>query len=89
MQIGSRLFYDQNGEILFHLAPTESDQPRKVITKVETLDLDPGIDHTNLKMIGVNTVTREVNFEVVLPTKTDAERIIELENLLLENEGLI
>lgn len=59
MQLGNRIFYNQDGEILFEQGEMQGDVlPRKEITAVYHLDIEYGaIDYTKYKIVGIDTST--------------------------------
>lgn len=90
MQIGNRITYDQDGEILFQTGEMQGDVlPRKNITELYHIDLEYGeIDYSKYRIIGVSTDTKEPILEEIIREKTQEEIMQELENqiLLLEDE---
>lgn len=89
MEIGNRILFDQDGEIIIQLGEMSGDVlPRKEITGVDFIDLDYGqIDYTKFKLVGVNVETKEPILEEMQREETEAERLQrekeELENQLL------
>lgn len=90
MQIGNRIMFDQDGEIIIQLGEMQGDVlPRKEITSLDYIDLEYGeIDYTKYRIIGVDVATKQPILEEIERDKTPQEIIEELENqiLLLEDE---
>lgn len=91
MQIGNRIIYDQNGEIICQLGEMQGDVlPRKEITKLDYLDLKYGeIDYTKYRIVAVDIETRQpILEEIEIPQTPEQQKIEELENqiLLMEDE---
>ncbi len=91
MQIGNRIIYDQDGQIIYQTGEMQGDVlPRKKITKLHFIDLEYGqIDLSRYRIIGIDIATKQPILEEIIREKTLEElRIEELENqlLLLEDE---
>lgn len=88
-QIGNRIIYDQDGEIICQLGEMQGDvSPRKDIMAVDFVDLEFGqIDYTKHKLIGVKPQTKELILEEIPHIETEIERLQrekqELEDQLL------
>lgn len=86
MQVGNRIIFDQDGEIIFQTGEMQGDVlPRKAITKLDYIDLEYGeVNFFTHRIVGVNTETRKPILEEIHLEKTEEEkRIEELENQLL------
>lgn len=61
MQLGNRIFYNQDGEILFEQGEMQGDVlPRKEITAVYHVDIEYGaIDYTKYKIVGIDPLTSQ------------------------------
>jgi hypothetical protein len=83
--IGSRIIFDQDGEVVIELAESPYATPRKAITSLDYIDLEFGeINYVRFKVIGVDLVTRKPILEEIVRDKTPQEQTIEdLENQLL------
>lgn len=86
MEIGNRIIFDQDGEIIFQTGEMQGDVlPRKEITSLDYIDLEYGeIDYTKYRIVGVNVETRQpILEEIEVPKTPEQERIEELEDQLL------
>lgn len=86
MLVGNRIFFDQDGEIVFQTGEMQGDVlPRKEITSLDYIDLEYGeIDYTKYRIVGVNVETRQpILEEIEVPKTPEQERIEELEDQLL------
>lgn len=93
IQVGNRIIFDQDGNLVALLGEMQGDViPRKEITKLDYIDLKYGeIDYMKYRIIGVNVETKQPILEEMQIYKTDEQqRIEELENQLLlkENENV-
>lgn len=85
MEVENRVFFDQDGDIVFQTGEMEGDVlPRKELTEVHYIDIPFGtIDYMSQKLIGVNPVTKEPIFETIEQVMTPEQQIKELEDALL------
>jgi hypothetical protein len=93
MQVGNRIIYDQDGEMLMQLGEMQGDVlPRKDITKLNFVDLEYGqVDLSKYRIIKIDVNTKKPVLEEIPQVLTEEQiRIQELENqLLLSQEGLL
>ncbi|EGT4047635.1 hypothetical protein ERM65_06560 [Clostridioides difficile] len=90
-EIGRRMFFDEEGEIIFYEGQSRGNVPkRKNIKKIEYIDLAYDyIDYEKYRIIGINIETKEpILEEIQVFISEEEKRIQELENQLLiaENE---
>lgn len=89
MQVGNRIIFDQDGEIVLEFGEMQGDVlPRKDITKLDFVDLELGaINHLTHKIISIDVETKQPILEAIPHIETEAERLQrekeELENQLL------
>lgn len=85
MQVGNRIVYDQDGEIIFQAGEMQGDVlPRKDFTNIQSIDIPFGaIDYSKFRIVKVNVETRQAILEEIQREQTPEERIQELENQLL------
>lgn len=86
MNIGNRVFYDQDGEIICQSGEMQGDVlPRKEITELNYIDLDYGaVDLSTQRIVSVDPITRQPVIEAIEATLTpEQQRIKELEDALL------
>ncbi|AXU49873.1 hypothetical protein [Clostridioides difficile] len=91
IEVGRRIFFDEDGEIIFYEGQSRGNVPkRKNIKKIEYIDLAYDyIDYEKYKITGINIETKEPILEEIPIFVSDEEkRIQELENqiLIAENE---
>ncbi|MCC0654197.1 hypothetical protein [Clostridioides sp. ES-S-0001-03] len=91
IEVGRRIFFDEDGEIIFYEGQSKGNVPeRKNIKKIEYIDLPYNyIDYEKYKIIGINIETKQPILEEIPIFITEEEkRIQELENqiLIAENE---
>ncbi|MDW0089090.1 hypothetical protein RHK27_03325 [Clostridioides difficile] len=89
-EIGRRIFFDEDGEIIFYEGQSRGNVPkRKNIKKIEYIDLTYDyIDYEKYRIIGINIETKEPILEKIPIFVTEEEkRIQELENQILLNEN--
>ena len=90
MQIGNRIIFDQDGEILAQLGEVQGDVlPRKEILSLGYVDLEYGeVDYSKYRIVSINAETKQPILEEIIREKSQEEIIQELENqiLLLEDE---
>lgn len=67
LQVGNRIIFDQDGEIIFQLGEMQGDVlPRKEITSLDYIDLEYGeVDFSTHRIVGVDTGKRKPILEVV------------------------
>lgn len=91
-KVGPRIFFDQDGEVLFIHGSYEGDvNQRKELTSIDYVDVEYGEIDLALDIIeGVNTETKELIIRRIEQPETEEQRRIrELEDALLlqaENE---
>lgn len=86
MNIGNRVFFDQDGEIIFQSGEMHGDVlPRKEITSLNFIDLEFGqIDHSTHRIVKINPKTKKPVLEEIQQELTpEQQRIQELESQLL------
>lgn len=85
MNIGERIFYDQDGEVLARMGEMQGDVlPRKEITSIHFVDLEYGeVNTLNHNIIGIDVDTKKPILELIPREQTPEERIKELEDALL------
>ncbi len=90
MEIGNRIIFDQDGEIIAQSGEMQGDVlDRKEITKLDYIDLDYGqIDYFKYRILSINVETKQPILEEIIREKTQEEIIEELEShiLILEDE---
>lgn len=91
MKIGSRIVYDQDGEIVtFFGEMTGNEPPRKEIMELSYIDLEyAAIDYNLYRIVRVDPKTKLPVLERIHPELTPEEKMRELEDqiLLLANEN--
>lgn len=89
MQIGNRIIYDQDGDIVTDLGEMQGDVlPRKDVSSLNFIDLEFGkIDYSKYKITRIDIDTKKPILEEIAKVETEAERFQrekeELENQLL------
>lgn len=86
MQVGNRIIYDQDGEIIFQSGEMQGDvQPRKEITKLNFIDLEYGaVNFTTHRIASIDPVTKKPVLESIEVMLTpEQQRIKDLEDQLL------
>lgn len=86
MELGNRIIYDQDGDIVFQTGERHGDLlPRKDIESLHVLDLVYGaINNQTHRLIRIDPQTKQAILEEVQPIITPEEqRIQELEDALL------
>lgn len=86
MQLSNRIFYSQDGEVLFQTGELQGDVlPRKEITSLHYVDLEYGeIDFTTHRIVSINPVTKRPILEELPKLESpEQQRIKELEDALL------
>ena len=92
MRIGSRIIFDQDGEVIVHLSEVDgSVLPRKPISNIDYIDLSYGeVDYSKFRIVAIDTATRTPILEEIPYVKTEEQlRIEELENELLLASGVV
>lgn len=84
MEVGNRVFFDQDGDLVFLTGERSGDVlPDKEITKLDFVDLEYGA-LKNKKLLYVDVVTKTPIFEDIPIFETEEQRRIrELEDALL------
>lgn len=96
MQIGNRIIYNKlTGMILNHNLEQREDSglTQELIDdmrpmEIDFIDLQFG-EINGKRVISVNVETKRLITEDIVKPQTEAERIAELENIILESEGLV
>ena len=86
MDLGNRVFYDQDGDILFQTWEISGDVlPRKEITELHFVDLEFGsINYQTHRLIGINPVTKQpILAEIPVVLTPEQQQIKDLEDALL------
>jgi len=86
MNIGDRIFYDQDGQLFTRMGEMQGDVlPRKEITSIHFVDLEFGTINTEThKIVGIDVETKLPILEEIPQQLTpELQRIIELEDALL------
>ena len=86
MNIGDRIFYDQDGQVIARMGEMQGDVlPRKEVTNIHFVDLEFGTINTQThKIVGIDVETKKPILEEVPQILTpDQQRIKELEDALL------
>lgn len=86
MQVGNRIIFDQEGEIVFQTGEMEGDVlPRKELIELNYIDLEFGeVDYSKYRIVGIDVETRQpILEELEIPKTPEQEKIEELENQLL------
>lgn len=86
MQVGNRIIYNQDGEIMTQLGEMQGDVLlRKEITKLHYIDLEyASINHQTHRIIGIDVETQQPILETIEVIETeDQKRIRDLEDALL------
>ncbi|MCU6709363.1 hypothetical protein M6D81_11655 [Paenibacillus sp. J5C_2022] len=92
MEVGNRVIYDQDGNIVYQTGEMSGDVlERSVITSLAHIDIPYGsIDYTTHRLVGVDPATSEpITEELPVTLTPDEQRIIDLENQLLLSSGVI
>lgn len=93
MNRGNRLFYDQDGKIIFQTgeASGKGVNPHKEIASLNYIDLEFGaVDTSKYSISSIDTVNKMPILEEIPQTLTEEQqRILELENELLIASGVI
>ncbi len=86
MQLGNRIIYNQDGEILFQMGEMQGDVlPRKEINELHFIDLEYGeVDTQMHRIVGIDIATNKPILEVLEVIETEEQKLIrELEDALL------
>ncbi|PBH84470.1 hypothetical protein BGU59_09795 [Clostridioides difficile] len=86
IEVGRRIFFDEDGEIVFYEGQAKGNVPkRKDIKKIEYIDLPYDyIDYEKYRIISINIETKQpILEEVTIYMSEEEKRIQELENQLL------
>ncbi len=86
MEIGNRIIFDHDGEIIAQLGEMQGDVlPRKEIKGLDFIDLEHGeIDYSKYRLVGIDLDMKKPILEEIEISKTpEQERIEELESQLL------
>lgn len=86
MQVGNRIIYDQDGEIIVQLGEMQGNVlPRKEITAINFVDVEYGaINHQTHRIVGIDVKTKQpILQEILQQVSPEEQRIQELENQLL------
>lgn len=85
MNIGNRVIYDQDGEILFQTGEMSGDViPRKFISELHVIDLAYGEIPYSHKLLKIDVLTKTpILEEIIIPKTAEQVRIEELENEIL------
>lgn len=86
MQIGNRIFHDQDGEIIYQTGEMIGDVlPRKEITSIGYVDLEFGeINRDTHLLVGIDVATKKPILKSIEVFETEEQkRIKELEDALL------
>ncbi|AQT85419.1 hypothetical protein ERICIV_00524 [Paenibacillus larvae subsp. larvae] len=85
MQVGNRVLYDQDGEIIFQSGEMQGDVlPRKNITKLDVVDFDFGsIDYTKYRIVRMDTETKKPILEEIQTMTPEKQQVKEVEDALL------
>ncbi|MGI2295157.1 hypothetical protein [Paenibacillus sp. GXUN7292] len=92
MEVGNRIVYDQDGEIVSQTGEMKGDVlPRKDITELHFIDLPYGsINYSMHRIVSIAVVTRQPILEEIQVILTpEQQQIIDLENQLLLSSGVI
>lgn len=92
MQVGNRIIFDQDGEIVFQTGEMSGDVlERKEITALNFVDLPYGaIDHSTHGIASIDVATQQpILVELPNVLTTEQQQIIDLENQLLLASGVI
>ncbi|PAQ15091.1 hypothetical protein CD798_08595 [Bacillaceae bacterium SAOS 7] len=78
MNIGNRIIYDQDGEVIAELGEMQGDVlPRKEITELNFIDLEYGaIDYQTHRMLKIDPVTKQPILEEIPARLTEEQRFI-------------
>lgn len=86
MQIGNRIIYDQDGEILLQTGEMQGEVlPRKEITELHFIDLDYGaINFQTHRLVAIDPKTKQpILEEMSIQLTPEEQKIKELEDQLL------
>lgn len=88
MQIGNRIIYDQDGDIIIQMGEMQGDVlPRKEIRELNFIDLEYGsIDYSKYKIANIDVVTKQPVLEDIPQMQPTYE---ELQQQLLIAQGVI
>jgi len=89
MQRGSLIIYDNSGKIWVNTGEAEGDiLPNEIPLGLPYIETQFG-ELNGKRLISVNVETQTLITEDIIIPLTEQQRIIELENIILESEGLI
>lgn len=86
MELGRRIIYDQDGEIIIDLGEMSGDvSPRKEITELSFIDLEFGsIDHLTHNLVKIDVITSQPILEEIQQVLSpDQQQIKDLEDQIL------
>jgi len=86
MQVGNRIIFDQDGDIVFQTGEMQGDVlSRKEITELNFIDLDYGaIDYAREELVSVDIINKKViTKQIPIPESLEQQRIRELEDQLI------
>ncbi|MFI2856773.1 hypothetical protein ACH6EH_06500 [Paenibacillus sp. JSM ZJ436] len=86
MQIGNRIIFDQDGEIIFQSGEMQGDVlPRKEVSHLDYVDLDYGaVNFQTHRISGIDVATKQPILEQLeVQLSPEQQRIKELEDQLL------
>lgn len=86
MDVGNRIIYDQDGEIVFQTGEMTGDVlPRKEITELHLIDMEYGaVNFQTHRIIGIDLETKQpILEEIPIELTPEQQRIQELEDQLL------
>ena len=92
MQIGNRIIFDQDGEVIVQLGEMQGELlPRKNPLQLDYIDLEYGqLNYTKYRIVAIDTETKQPILEEIIIPKTEEQlRIEALENELLKVSGVI
>jgi hypothetical protein len=90
MNRGSLIFYNENGEVLFVTGEVEGDVFPNILPKsLYCVEINFG-ELKGKNLLGVDIETKGlITEDIGIPLTTEQQRIAELENIILESEGLV
>lgn len=89
MNRGSLIFYNENGEVLFVTGEVEGNVSPNILPKsLYCVEINFG-ELKGKNLLCVDIETNKIITENIIKAQTEAERIAELENIILESEGLV
>lgn len=89
MYTGNRVYYNQNGNIVFMSGEIEGGTEQRPAETIKYIDIPTGtIDYSKVELKGVDVKKRKLIYEDLVPAETEEQRRIkELEEYIKQLEG--